>query len=258
MSFGLRILTAALTGAVLLGAPVTAQAAGPRAIESASVGGSAVLIDGSGPLPGGAEGEVEPALPPMKAKVSGPLTRSDVPRSYRPGCPVPPGQLRKITLRYWDFQGETQLGSLIARSTAVGALVHVFTKAYAAGFPINRMEPSDAFYIPGKTSPAQSDLRAMRADNTSAFNCRPVTGNPYRMSNHSYGIAIDINPLENPYVTSGRVYPERSGTYLDRQSARPGMILKGSVIARAMASRGWLWGARWSRPDYQHFSANGG
>ena len=101
-----------------------------------------------------------------------------------------------------------------------------------------------------------SDTRSMAVDNTSAFNCRSVTGNPYRISQHSYGNAIDINTWENPYVTSSHVYPSRH--YLRRTPYRTGMILRHRAVARAFAYLGWLWGARWSHPDYQHFSSNGG
>jgi hypothetical protein len=100
------------------------------------------------------------------------------------------------------------------------------------------------------------DVRAMANDDTSAFNCRSVTGNPYRTSQHSYGNAIDINTWENPYVTSGHVYP--SHHFLRRAPYRKGMILKYRVVQQAFANEGWLWGARWGHPDYQHFSSNGG
>ena len=120
------------------------------------------------------------------------------------------------------------------------------------------MKPADHFYADGTRTPMESDKAAMRAGNTSAFNCRPVTGNPYRISQHSYGHAIDINTVENPYVTSSRVYPAGSQTYLNRRNVRKGMIVSSGVIARAMRVEGWPWGARWSHPDYQHFSANGG
>ena len=120
------------------------------------------------------------------------------------------------------------------------------------------MRPTDAFYPGGSRTPVESDKAAMRAGNTSAFNCRPVVGNPYRISQHSYGNAIDINTIENPYVTGGQVYPAGSGKYLDRSPYRRGMILSGGVIASRMRSAGWLWGARWSHPDYQYLSSNGG
>ncbi len=221
-------------------------------------GPAAASVMGGDDLPGSAFDSVDPRPPGAGARVSGPLTRADVPYSYRPGCPVAPQQLRRITLHYTDFDGRKRLGQLIARKEAVADLVHVFTKAHRAGFPIARMTPVDAFYRGGTVSPSHSDLRAMRANNTSAFNCRPVTGNPYRLSTHAVGIAIDVNPVHNPYVTSSRVYPEGSKRFLNRANFRDGMIVKGGVLARAFAARGWKWGARWSRPDYQHFSSNGG
>ena len=98
----------------------------------------------------------------------------------------------------------------------------------------------------------------MKADNTSAFNCRPVTGNPYRVSQHSYGDAIDINTVRNPYVVGSQVYPGFARPYLNRSHVRPGMITRGGVLATTMQRVGWPWGARWSHPDYQHFSSNGG
>lgn len=86
----------------------------------------------------------------------------------------------------------------------------------------------------------------------------PATGNPYRVSQPSYGNAIDINTIENPYVTSSRVYPSGSRRYLDRAPYRRGMIVRDGVVANRFKSLGWGWGARWGHPDYQHFSANGG
>jgi hypothetical protein len=103
-----------------------------------------------------------------------------------------------------------------------------------------------------------SDVQAMEHDATNAFNCRNVTGNPYRLSQHSYGNAIDINSFENPYVTGSSVYPSGARTYLNRSWVRKGMIVASGVVARTFGSLGWPWGARWSHPDYQHFSSNGG
>jgi hypothetical protein len=102
-----------------------------------------------------------------------------------------------------------------------------------------------------------SDEKSMADDNTSAFNCRHVTGNPTRLSQHSYGNAVDINTFENPYVTASRVYPPGARAYLKRSPYRTGMILPGGVFAKAFSTERWYWGARWRHPDYQHFSQNG-
>ena len=183
--------------------------------------------------------------------VSGPLKPADVPRSWRPGCPVPTADLRAMTMNYWSFTyGTLKRGTLIVRDSYVSAYTKVFQAAFDTRFRIRRMVPVDRYG--GRDEPS------MIADNTSAFNCRSVTGNPYRVSQHSYGNAIDVNPEENPYVTSSRVYPPGSNTFLNRHDKRKGMILYGSVVHRAFSRVGWLWGARWSHPDYQHFSSNGG
>jgi hypothetical protein len=193
----------------------------------------------------------------LDAVVSGALSTRDVPYSYRSGCPVPPSRLRTITLNHWDYRGRVGRGTLVVHSAAVADLLSVFGRAFAARFPIRQIVPADAFYG-GGAGPAAADVRAMAAGNTSAFNCRPVVGNPYRMSQHSYGNAIDINTIENPYVVGSRVYPTTGRPYLKRSPYRTGMIVPGGPVATGMAARGWLWGIRWASPDYQHFSSNGG
>jgi hypothetical protein len=190
--------------------------------------------------------------------VSGPLTRDQVRWSWRPGCPVTPSGLRKIRINHLDYRGRVSRGAIVVRAAQARPVVTVLRAAIDAGFPIRRITPADHFYAGGSRTPMASDRAAMRAGNTSAFNCRPVTGNPYRVSQHSYGNAIDINTIKNPYVTGSRVYPANSRKYLDRSSYRRGMILHDGVVARRFRALGWLWGARWSHPDYQHFSSNGG
>jgi hypothetical protein len=190
------------------------------------------------------------AVPRTIAARVEPVTAAALRYSYRPGCPVAPSSLRRLVVNHWGFDGTVQRGELIARADAVNDLARVFARAYAARFPIKMMHRVDLY--------RGSDIRSMAADNTSAFNCRKVTGNPYRLSQHSYGNAIDINPFENPYVTGSRYYPAGSGTYLRRTTVRPGMITSRSAIAAGFRQEGWPWGARWSRPDYQHFSSNGG
>jgi hypothetical protein len=192
------------------------------------------------------------------ARVSGPLSRTSVPYSYRTGCPVSPSELRKVTINRFTYRHVVARGSLIVRTSAVPDILRVFRAAFAERFPIRSMRPTDSYYAHGRRTPTQSDVAAMRADNTSAFNCRPVTGNPYRVSQHSYGNAIDINTVRNPYVVGRRVYPSFAKTYLNRSRVRTGMITSSGVIATMMRRNGWPWGARWSHPDYQHFSSNGG
>jgi hypothetical protein len=182
------------------------------------------------------------------------ITAKDVPHTWRPGCPVAPSGLRAIRMNYWDYRGRLQRGTLIGASWLTQDYTTVFRRAFETGFMIKKMYPADRY--------GGVDERAMRAGNTSAFNCRHVTGNPYRMSQHSYGNAIDINTFENPYVTGSRVYPPKAAVpYYYRRANNlkdPGVITSRSSIARALWGQGWAWGARWSLPDYQHWSSNGG
>jgi hypothetical protein len=187
--------------------------------------------------------------PPFTHTVT-PVTRAQLPSSWHPGCPVPPSQLRRIRLTYWGFDRKAHTGTLIANQDAVGDLVRVFSRLYSARFPIRRMRSVDVY--------GANDQRSMAADNTSAFNCRFVAGTR-RWSMHAYGRAIDINPVENPYVAGGRVSPRAGRAYLNRSRVRPGMAVSGGVLVRAFAAVGWQWGGRWQgTPDYQHFSTTGG
>jgi hypothetical protein len=140
------------------------------------------------------------------------------------------------------------VGSIVVRSTAARGVLSVFRRLYTARFPIRRLRLVEAY--------KGSDDASMAADNTSGFNCRLVPGTR-RWSQHAYGLAIDINPVENPFVHSGVVDPPAGRRYLDRSRIRRGMVRSGDVVVRAFASIGWSWGGRWSSPDYQHFSATG-
>jgi hypothetical protein len=198
----------------------------------------------------------------VDAVVSGPLARASVPYSYRNGCPVGPSKLRRLTVNYWAYDGSVQRGDLIVRDYAVKTVRAVFTKSFEVKFRFKQLRTVDYYYLGGNRSPSGSDIAAMNGGNTSAFNCRPVTGNRYRISQHSYGNAIDINTFENPYVTWSRVYPSaaRYPYYLFRKDnlGDHGVISSWSVVAETFRAFGWVWGGRWSPPDYQHFSSNGG
>jgi len=169
--------------------------------------------------------------------------------SWRPGCPVPLRDLRLLTLSHRRFDGTSRVGRLIVHESAARDLVGVFRKLYRAGFPIRRMVPVDAY--------GGSDFRSIEADNTSAFNCRYVEGTR-RWSEHAYGRAIDVNPIENPYVSGGSTSHRASVSYVDRSRRRPGMAYEGGALVRAFDAIGWGWGGRWTTvQDYQHFSASG-
>jgi hypothetical protein len=169
--------------------------------------------------------------------------------SWRPGCPVPLGDLRLLRVSYHGFDGRTRTGRLIVHRDVAREVLSVFRRLYAARFPIRRLVPVDAY--------GGSDFRSIEADNTSAFNCRYVDGTT-RWSEHAYGRAIDVDPIENPYVSGGTTPHRASERYLDRSRHRRGMAYEGGALVRVFDAIGWGWGGRWSPvKDYQHFSASG-
>jgi hypothetical protein len=190
-------------------------------------------------------------VPPFAHTVS-PVTKAQLPHSWHLGCPVAPSALRRVRLSYWGFDGLAHMGALILNESAVRDVVVVFRRLYGARFPLRRLRPIDAY--------GGNDERSLAADNTSAFNCRYVVGpGPRRWSQHAYGLAVDVNPVENPYLEGGRVHPRAGRAYLNRSKVRPGMAVRGGLLVRAVAAVGWQWGGRWrGTPDYQHFSATGG
>jgi D-alanyl-D-alanine carboxypeptidase-like protein len=194
-------------------------------------------------------GAAAPASPRFVGTISR-VGAADLPRSYRPGCPVSPSQLRLLRVSHWDFRGRVHVGELVVQAREAQNVVSVFRRLYAARFPIRRLRLVDVY--------GADDDRSMAADNTSGFNCRRAEGSS-SWSAHAYGLAIDVNPVENPFILNGRVSPPASRRYLDRSRVRRGMAIRGNVLVRAFASIGWSWGGRWTNPlDYQHFSATGG
>jgi hypothetical protein len=178
------------------------------------------------------------------------LRTAMTPTSWRPGCPVSLDDLRLVSLAYIGFDGRPHRGRLIVNRDATAAIVGAFRRMSHARFPIRRMPPVDAY--------GGDDFRSIEADNTSAFNCRQATGSS-NWSNHAYGRAIDVNPIENPYISGGHTSHRASVTFLDRGRVRPGMAVAGGALVRAFAAQGWGWGGSWSgsTQDTQHFSYNG-
>jgi hypothetical protein len=195
-------------------------------------------------LVGGASAAPAPAQE-FSAQI-GPVRWDDLRHSYRAGCPVGPSQLRTVEVSYWDFAVRPRVGRIVVARRHAPAIVTVFRKLWSARFPIRRLQPVSVY--------RGSDDASMAADNTSGFNCRFVGGTT-RWSLHAYGEAIDVNPVENPYVRGSTVSPPAGRAYVDRRPYRKGMAVSGGVLVRAFASVGWKWGASFG--DYQHFSTTG-
>ena len=170
---------------------------------------------------------------------------------------MPLSGLRLLTVSYRGFDGRTYTGQLVVNRSAAAPLARVFRQLYRIGFPIRHMSVSDA-YGPKGGRPADGDVSA-------SFECRQAVPSPCvggrgtgSWSEHAFGEAVDLNPLENPYRLDGRILPPAGAPYMDRGNVRPGMVVRGSAPVLAFAAVGWGWGGNWSStPDYQHFSTNG-
>jgi len=193
------------------------------------------------------------AAPPFRGH-AGPIDAATRERmigvSWHRGCPVALRDLSLLRVRHWGFDGRVHRGRLVVHRDHARGMVGVMRTLYRLRFPIRQMRLVDAY--------GADDHLSMAADNTSAFNCRFVAGTD-DWSEHAYGRAIDVNPVENPYVTdSGYVSPPAGGPYADRSRRVRGLIHHGGPVVVAFAAAGWEWGGNWSgTKDFQHFSLRG-
>jgi hypothetical protein len=162
--------------------------------------------------------------------------------------------LRYLRLGYVGFDGRSHTGELVVAAAYARDVVGVFRTLYDARWPIRRMRLVDAY--------GGDDDRSMAADNTSGFNCRRVKGSS-EWSDHAFGAAIDLNPVQNPYLSGSSIAPSGSRSYaaLDRSPAArvpDGTIKADDVVVRAFAAVGWEWGGMWTDPDFQHFTGASG
>lgn len=164
-------------------------------------------------------------------------------KSWKDNPHIRPEELSLCTLAYVGLDGKRYLGQMVVANDAALDVTEIFQELYDGGFPIAQMRLIDAYHA--------DDSASMADNNTSAFCYREIAGTS-RLSNHSFGRAVDINPVQNPYLHGGAVEP--SGDFLDRENVRPGMITRDGLCYQAFVSRGWKWGGDWTDPvDYQHF-----
>jgi D-alanyl-D-alanine carboxypeptidase len=186
-------------------------------------------------------------VPTATGPVVSDVTAAELGESWRPGCPVVPAQLRRVTVAFVGFDGARHRGDVVVHEEVVPAVIDVFARLLALRYPIERMQPVDHY-------PGAADELSMEDNNTSAFNCRPLPGSS-RWSWHAYGRAIDVNPLLNPYLDRrGNFEPHNAAPFLDRRRTDPGILHAGDPAVAAFTDRGWTWGGAWRTPkDYQHF-----
>jgi hypothetical protein len=195
-------------------------------------------------LPPPASGGFESSVVPIDDAV-----RQRMGQTWQEGCPVAITDLRYVTVSFMGFDGKAHTGELIVDVDVADDVVAAFHQIFDAGFPIEEMR----IVTDADTNAAPTG----DGNDTAAFNCRLVRGG-HTFSAHASGLAIDINPFQNPYTKGDVVLPELASSYIDRDDVRPGMILEGGPVVEAFDAIGWTWGGRWDSPvDRMHFSANG-
>jgi hypothetical protein len=213
-------------------------------VPTAFIAMLATSIAASGPPPQPTfEGRSEPIQGHVKERIVG--------SSWHHGCPVGLHDLRLLRVTYWGFDDRAHNGRLVVNARYDDEIIAVVKRLYHLRYPIRRMQLVDRYDA--------DDDRSIRADNTSAFNCRFVAGTT-RWSMHTYGLAIDVNPIENPYVSGSYFTPPAGEPFLDRSRHAPGMIHEGDKVFEAFAKKaGWEWlgDGPQSIRDYQHFSSTG-
>lgn len=179
-------------------------------------------------------------------------------------CPVAIERLRLLTIPYFNFSGQEKLdGKLIVLDVAAERTLAIFRELHRNKFPIANMKLITEYN--------GDDELSMEDNNTSSFNCRPITGGD-QLSVHSYGLAIDINPLQNPYIDNDyevgkhnvRVMPSAGMQYLNRTKLKPGMVEntfnddESETVIDVFKRNGFrVWGGNWENPlDYQHFQVD--
>jgi hypothetical protein len=175
---------------------------------------------------------------------------------WQKGCPVALSDLRVLTVTHRGFDKHNHTGQLIVNKNAAAPLAKVFHRLYVLHFPIRHMSV-DSVYGPRSQQPKDGDV-------SGSFECRQAVPSPCiggkgtgSWSNHAYGLAVDLNPRENPYVGCGMSRDPTAQSYRDRSRHRPGMVT--AQVRKAFASIGWGWGGSWTgnTKDYMHFSVNG-
>jgi hypothetical protein len=229
--------------------PSAARPAGAKPQPTASPDGDSAPEVTTGSVRLRFAGRISPLPAPLRREMRG--------TTWRPGCPVPLTDLRLLRYNYWGFNGEVKRGPMVVHEDVAEDVLWVFRRLFKTRFPIKRVALAKEF-VPEEFEPRISSRRSV----TASFNCRPVVtplGPGDDFSQHSYGLAIDINPVQNPFVTADAFVRNRmSWRYVDRGRRLAGMIHDGDVVVRAFAAIGWEWGGHWTGGrDYMHFSLRG-
>lgn len=229
----------------LLAAALAALALGVVA-HSASGSGTApsplTSSPSASPSPATFQGSIERITPTEKRWMTG--------ETWHRGCPVPIRSLRLLRMDYFNFDGDVVQGRMVVNRRAASDMLGVLETMFNGEFPLEHVDTLELY------PPAE---RPDKLRNVSvAFNCRVIAGSS-TWSQHAYGLAVDINPVQNPWVSDGKVIPRVGRAYVDRTQHLPGMIHRNDAVVAAFSDIGWGWGGNWrTLKDYMHFSRTGG
>ena len=154
-------------------------------------------------------------------------------------------ELRYVMVTHVGFDGCLHLGELIVHKWVANEVLQIFKELYVLGFPIEKMKLISEYNY--------SDDLSMRDNNSSAFNYRRIT-NGTELSLHAFGIAIDINPVINPYIEKDEILPVNGACFINRNQNALGMIKQNCPVYKLFKRYGWKWGGDWDHiKDYHHF-----
>ena len=170
-------------------------------------------------------------------------------KSYKDDCTVPVSDLRYLHVLHVGFDGQTHEGEIICNKAIAEDLLEIFEALYEAGYQIEKIKLVDEYNA--------EDEASMADNNSSAFNFRFIS-HTTKISNHGKGMAIDINPLYNPYIKTVNgnlnIEPANSTEYVDRTKDFPHKIDENDLAYQLFIAHGFSWGGAWSSSkDYQHF-----
>jgi len=164
-------------------------------------------------------------------------------------CPLSSQQLTHIQVPYWGFDDKSHTGTLVVNKNIADETTQIFEAIYKIKFPIEKIKPLEDY--------GNNEEKAMEDNDTFSYHCKKMTSNPNRFSTHAYGLAIDINPLLNPYISQKKLLPTNSEKYRNRDQIIPGMISANSGITKIFLQHDWKWGGNWRvLKDYHHFETN--
>lgn len=165
--------------------------------------------------------------------------------SYKENENISLEELNYLRITYYDYEGNKHIGEMIVNAKIADEVLEIFKELYDVKYPIYQMKLVDEYN--------GSDYDSIEANNTSSFNYRYIE-NTTTLSNHAFGLAIDINPIENPYVLDGNVEHAKSEEYINRSKFKIGMVTPDDECVKIFKKYGWTWGGDWINPkDYQHF-----